>query len=236
MTVKKVISELLSQSAIITITPALVALINAIIKCYGYHNHAEFTDFANIIQPYITLISARFEILTSMFQKDDTLLPMFARHIELFIYCVHNTTQLLKQPSDAFLESSKSLLRNIGKVMQSELSFLNSFLLQAPESATLETGDDLYEILGKPIINFKADMKRQIANISKTSRLWIHAKLQDWMNDPNGSRLFCIQAGPGMGKTALVSSVAYYYSDIYNIYAIFYCKYGDSKASMGDLL
>jgi hypothetical protein len=52
-------------------------------------------------------------------------------------------------------------------------------------------------------LEFDADFDRHLPRF--TGRRWVFEKLDAWLADPHGSRVFWITAAPGVGKTALAT-------------------------------
>lgn len=77
----------------------------------------------------------------------------------------------------------------------------------------------------KPL-NFNAEMCQHIARF--TGREWLFQRLDTWLHDPRGSRVFWIVAGPGYGKTAIATHLCHHRGDVI---AYHLCVYGHSEKS-----
>ena len=248
-------------------------LIHMTTNVYTCQNIDCFGNLKNIIQSFITMINVRYEIINNKsinINSDIQKVNICDRYIKLFIFCTYRAIQIMKIHllglSSKTFDEVEFKKWNLLQVMLHIFSYLNHFLLPyvtnittavpmnnttmttttVPATMTTMTNssDELYEILGRPMVTFKDDIYNHIHNtnrhttnntsISNTSRLWLHAHIQDWLHDEQGSQLFWLCARAGVGKSTFVSILKYYFSDMYNIYGIFFCKFGDTKRSNGE--
>ena len=74
-------------------------------------------------------------------------------------------------------------------------------------------------------LDFQADLSQHVPNF--VGREWVFERIDVWLREPGGSRVFWIVGGPGVGKTA----IAAYLCHKRDVVAFHLCKYGhDDKA------
>jgi hypothetical protein len=74
-------------------------------------------------------------------------------------------------------------------------------------------------------LRFNADMAPHL--VRYTGREWLQSRYEDWLADPKGSRVFRLEGGPGMGKTAIASHLAHAAKS--SVLAAFLCDYRRSE-------
>ena len=68
-------------------------------------------------------------------------------------------------------------------------------------------------------LDFKADHSQHVPNF--VGREWVFERIDVWLREPDGSRVFWIVGGPGVGKTA----IAAYLCHKRDVVAFHLCKY-----------
>jgi tetratricopeptide (TPR) repeat protein len=100
-------------------------------------------------------------------------------------------------------------------------------LIEALEQGKLDiegTQSSLLHLL-KPL-DFPADIARHIPYF--IGRQWVFDRLNAWLADPTASRLFWIEGGPGVGKTAIA---AYLCHKRREVAAFHFCRHGHDDKS-----
>ena len=80
---------------------------------------------------------------------------------------------------------------------------------------------------------FADDIQRHLENFVPGSRAWLTAAVDVFLNDPGGSKLFWLKAGPGMGKSALAVSILTVYQGAKRLLGFFLCRFDDKMRSNG---
>jgi tetratricopeptide (TPR) repeat protein len=80
----------------------------------------------------------------------------------------------------------------------------------------------LLHLLSPP--DFSADIRDRLKHF--VGREWLFALLRTWLDEPNGSRLFWITGGPGVGKSALAAQIAQRFREIAAFHA---CVHGNTS-------
>ena len=88
-------------------------------------------------------------------------------------------------------------------------------------------GTQAYLINKLQPIEFKSEVKKYLQDF--TGRQWILDTINTWLSDENGSRVFWLTGGPGVGKTAI--SLWLSCKSLPNIHAWHLCQHSDSITS-----
>ena len=76
-------------------------------------------------------------------------------------------------------------------------------------------------------LSFNSEIRQHLPRF--TGRAWLIGRYRQWLDDPKASRVFRIEGGPGLGKTAVASQLAHTTKS--SVLALFLCQYnrGNSR-------
>jgi tetratricopeptide (TPR) repeat protein len=97
-------------------------------------------------------------------------------------------------------------------------------VIEKPGSSTRNAELEQLRLVLNPL-SFNADISYQLQNF--TGREWLINRYEDWLDAPSSakaSKVFRIEGGPGMGKTAFTSYLAHYTKS--SVLALHLCKSG----------
>jgi hypothetical protein len=220
-----------------------------------YDNYEGFRIFKEKVDRCLDIISSRADVLAELIKNDDSLkgrgFVFFLKNViytldqakEVIISFSTDQTSVLDRitgvakhliSADRFEAAMSSSNRSLVEAM-TEFNFYTS-LAPTSRNTTLSLTSattNLRNLLKDPCTSFEDEIHSHIRRMPNSCRMWLNEKIFNWLYDPKGSSILFLQADAGMGKSAYVSSLHYYHSDMFKLWGIFFCKYGITERSDG---